>query len=45
MHPRALLDSIANQKVKIMKGEGVEVRSLARSTLGVEGHVGALGWD
>ncbi len=27
-----------------MKGEGVGVRSLARSTSRVEGHVGALKW-
>jgi hypothetical protein len=27
-----------------MKGEGVGVHSLIRSTLGVEGRVGALGW-
>jgi len=30
--------------VKTMKG-GVEAHSLARSTLGVKGHAGALGWD
>jgi hypothetical protein len=34
-----------NPKVKTTKGEGVGARSLARSTLGVEGRVGALGWD
>jgi hypothetical protein len=27
-----------------MKEQGVGARSLARSTLGVKGHVGALGW-
>jgi hypothetical protein len=31
------MDSNANPKVKTMEGEGVRVRSLARSTLGVEG--------
>ncbi len=33
----SLMDSNANPKVKTMEGEGVRVRSLARSTLGVEG--------
>jgi len=28
-----------------MEGEGVKGRSLVRSTLGVEGHVGVLKWD
>jgi len=28
-----------------MKGEGVRTHSLALSTLRVEGHVRALGWD
>jgi hypothetical protein len=27
-----------------MEGQGVGARSLAHNTLGVEGHVGALGW-
>jgi hypothetical protein len=31
-------------KLKTTKEERVRVRSLARSTLGVERHVGALGW-
>jgi hypothetical protein len=31
-------------KVKTTKGEGVRARSLVRSTSGVEGRVGALGW-
>jgi hypothetical protein len=37
------MDSIVNPKVKTTKGKGVGERSLARSTLGVEGHVGAPG--
>ncbi len=28
-----------------MKGEGVGACSLARNTLGVEGHVGAMRWN
>ncbi len=31
-------------KVKTTKGEGVRARSLVRSTSGVKGRVGALGW-
>jgi hypothetical protein len=31
-------------KVKTTKGQGVGVRSLARSALGIEGRVGHLGW-
>jgi hypothetical protein len=43
MHPpSSLIDSIASLKVKTMEGEGVGVRFLARSTLGVEGRVGTL---
>jgi hypothetical protein len=42
--PKSLMDSTTNPKVKITKGEGVGARSLARSTLGVEGHARALGW-
>jgi hypothetical protein len=30
--------------MKTMEGEGVRARSMAHNTLGVEGHVGALGW-
>jgi len=30
--------------VKIVEEQGVGARSLVRTTLGVEGHVGALGW-
>jgi len=40
MHPK-LFDEL-NYK---SKGEGVGTRSLAHNTWGVEGHVGALGWD
>jgi len=39
------MDSNMNPKVKIMEGEGVGARSLARNTLGVKGRVGAPGWD
>jgi hypothetical protein len=39
------MDLIASPKVKIMKGEGVRVCSLAHNTSGVEGCVGVLGWD
>jgi len=39
------MDSIASPMAKTMEGEGVGVRSLAHSTSGVEGHVGAPGWD
>jgi hypothetical protein len=42
--PNSLIDSIVSLKVKTTKGEGIGVHSLARSILGVEGHVGALGW-
>jgi len=38
------MDSTSSPKVNIVEGEGVGVRFLARNTLGVEGHVGALGW-
>jgi hypothetical protein len=43
--PSSLMDSIASPKVKTTEGEGIEARSLARNTLGVEGHVGVSGWD
>jgi hypothetical protein len=33
-----------NPKLKIAEGKGVEAHSLARNTLGVEGHAGASGW-
>jgi len=39
------MDLATNPKKKIAEGEGVGVRSLARSTSGVEGHVGASRWD
>jgi hypothetical protein len=44
-HPSSLMDSIASPKVKITKGEGIGAHSLAHNTLGVEGCVGALGWN
>lgn len=40
----SLKDSNVSLKVKTMKDEGIEVCSLARSILGVEGQVQALGW-
>jgi hypothetical protein len=43
--PSSLMDFIANPNVKTMKGKNVGVRSLARNISGVQGHVGALGWD
>jgi hypothetical protein len=43
--PRStLMDSIVSLKVKKAKGKGVGARSLACSTSGVEGHVGASKW-
>jgi hypothetical protein len=39
--PNSLMDSIVSPKVKKMEGEGVGARSLAHSTLGVEGRAGA----
>jgi len=39
----SLIDSTTSPKVKTTKRKGVGVHSLARSTSGVEGHVGALG--
>jgi hypothetical protein len=42
--PSSLMDSNASPKVKTMEGKGVGACSLARNTLGVEGHAGALGW-
>jgi hypothetical protein len=41
----SLMNSMASLKMKTTKGEGVKARSLARSTLKVEGRVGALGRD
>jgi len=43
-HPSSLMDPITSPKVTTMKGETVGAHSLARNTLGVKGHVGALGW-
>jgi len=43
--PSSLMDSIASPNVKTMEGEGAGARSLAHNTSGVEGHVGASGWD
>jgi hypothetical protein len=43
--PNSLMDSTANPKVKITEREGVATCSLARSTSGVEGRVGAPKWD
>jgi hypothetical protein len=40
MHPQTPM----NPKMKTTEGEGVGARYLARSTLGVEGRAGALGW-
>jgi hypothetical protein len=45
-HAPKLLDRPhCESKVKITKEQEVEAHSLARNTLGVEGHAGALGWD
>jgi hypothetical protein len=41
----SLMDSTLNPKVNKVEGEGVGVFSLARNTSGVEGPVGASGWD
>jgi hypothetical protein len=38
------MDSTSNPKMKIIKGEGIKLRFLARSISGVEGRVGALRW-
>jgi len=43
--PSSLMGSTANQKVKIVKGEGIGACSLACNTSKVEGCAGALGWD
>jgi len=39
------MDLVTSPKKKITEGEGVGACSLTRSTSGVEGRVGALGWD
>jgi hypothetical protein len=41
----SLMDSIANQKVKTTKGEGVGARSLTHNISRVKGHNGASRWD
>jgi hypothetical protein len=41
--PNSLIDSTASPKVEIAKGERVGIYFLTHNTLGVEGHVGALG--
>jgi hypothetical protein len=38
------MDSTTNPKLTIMEGEGVGAHFLARSTSGVKGCVGVLGW-
>jgi len=43
--PSSSMDSTTNPKMKTMKGKGIGARSLTRSTLGVEGHARAPGWD
>jgi len=42
--PSSLMDLIMSPKVKIVEGEEVRVRSLARNISRVKGHVKALGW-
>ncbi len=42
--PNSWIDSIGSPKVKTTEGQGVRARSLARSTLGVEGRARASGW-
>jgi hypothetical protein len=42
--PSSLMHSTRSPNVKITEGKGVGACSLARSTSGVKGHVGALGW-
>jgi hypothetical protein len=43
MHPKLFDGLNYESKVKTTKGEEVGARSLARNTLGVEGHTRALG--
>jgi hypothetical protein len=43
-HQSSLMDSIAGPKMKTTQGKGVGAHSLACSTLGVEGCVGAPWW-
>jgi hypothetical protein len=42
--PHSLKKSNVNRKVETMEEEGVRVCSVARNTLGVEGHARAPGW-
>jgi hypothetical protein len=39
------LETQSESEVKIVEEQGVRARSLAHSTLGVEGRAKALGWD
>jgi len=39
------MDLTMSPKVKVIEGEGIGVRSLARSTLGVEECAGVPRWD
>ncbi len=43
--PKLLNRLKCESKVQTTKEQEVEARSLVRNTLGVEGRVGALGWD
>jgi len=43
--PNSLMDSTMSPNVKTLEGKGVGAHSLTRSISGVEGRVGALGWD
>jgi hypothetical protein len=43
--PSSLMNTTSSPKVKTTEGKGVKACSLAHSTSGVEGHVGASGWD
>jgi len=45
MRPKLLNRLTCEFEVKTTKKLGVGACSLARNTLGVEGHVGAPGWD
>jgi len=42
--PNFLIESNANPKMKIIKEEGIGVRSLACNTSRIERHVGIWGW-
>jgi hypothetical protein len=43
--PSSLIDSNVSMKWKQWKSKELGARSLAHNILGVEGRVGALGWD